>query len=137
MQEDLGLNAERVDLAGTVRWCLPRPDVPILRRVGLMIAIFGLGSGAFVLFWLISAVGIGGSEPKSFRWIFAIFGLPFLIGTGVPIVIGWFLCRGRIEIDVTDEKLITRWCVGPLVWGVSRRLRSVTGLKIAGSVRGK
>jgi len=99
-----------------VRFELPGHRVGGLRFLGLVPVVFGLGIAGFAAFWIGSVLGLwekgwpgnAVNPVEGFKWAMAAFGLLF-VGAGFKVVgFGFFLWRGRVTLEIRDDRL---WCV--------------------------
>jgi hypothetical protein len=103
---DLALHRE-LDAGETIVW--QGMKLARVEPKGFLIYLFALPWTGFALFWMSMAIMLtGGSEADGFGWMFALFGLPFvLIGLAMFAVpfLSYFQ-RGRILFAVTNTRVL-------------------------------
>lgn len=138
------------------RLILPRRQITGSRWMNFVPILFGMVFTGFALFWMIGASGIlerpqppapapivGPEAPAHpapppaaasvdwFRYVFALFGLPFLIVGLIPIGIGILaFFPSHAEIIVTSDTLLSRDHVGPFRFRRRRPISQIGTLRI-------
>ena len=120
------------------RYVLPRRRLGKARWGGVLLMAFGAGTTAFMVFWILSVLGITGSgdnPPEAFRWfgfVMALMGLPGLaitlgiFGLGLLIVLNVF----HSEVAIRRGQIISTERVGPFWWSRRRKLKNVSKLVV-------
>ena len=112
-----------------VRYVFPPRSIGKFRLAGIFPIVFGMFFSGFAISWIWGAAqGIGQADPLG--WLFALFGVPFVIGGFVPIFIGLCMLSGRSEIQVRRGKLRAIEWAGPLWWTRSRPVHKVSQLLV-------
>ncbi len=117
-----------------VRYVLPRRALGKLRWVGLVLIGFGLMFSGFAVSWILRASGVTDShDVGGVGWVFAAFGIPFVIAGLFPINIGLLILRGWCEVELTDKHLIARERGGIWPHPRKRKLDRVRTLRVVGA----
>jgi hypothetical protein len=118
-------------LADGVRFVLPRRRLGKIQYLGLIPLFFGLFFSGFAIFWMVGATGTfkGNSGPMDL--LFALFGLPFLLGGLLPIGLGLAVMVGHSEVVLAGGRLRVIEKVGLWrVWSWSRPTESLQRLEV-------
>lgn len=119
------------ELADGVRLVLPQRRLGKIRHFGLIPLVFGCFFVGFAIFWMIGASGAFHNNSGPGDLLFALFGLPFVLGGLLPVGIGLAVMMGHCEVVLTSNRLCAIEKVGLLpVWSWSRPHQSLRKLEV-------